>query len=74
MSEEDDDRDELRSEWLRHGFTERLRNYAVKAERLQLAELMGACAKSSDPEVRAQYERYVERKATVVVFERGGKK
>ncbi len=73
-SEEDAERDDARSEWLRHPFTQSLKQHAERSVKDQLDQLLSACSKSSDPEVRSEYQKYVERKATLVLFERGGKR
>lgn len=73
-SEEQSADDELRDEWLRHPFTINRRDALKRDAEKQFRNLMGACEKSSDPEVRGQYRQYVELQAMAIVFERGGKK
>jgi len=53
---------ELKSDWLEHPVT---RTYLREFETAivnSLTALLGACASSTDPEVRGQYERHMELK------------
>jgi hypothetical protein len=70
----EEDADDVRSQWLRHEYTQTLKKFAASSYEQQFAFLLGACAKSPDPEVRAEYQKYVERKATLLLFEQGKKK
>lgn len=72
-TEEEDERDGARGEWIRHPFTAELRQSAERSARVQLDHLLAACSKSTDAEVRGQYQKYLEQKATQLLFERGGK-
>jgi hypothetical protein len=74
QSEEQSADEELREEWLRHPFTQSRREALEREAGKQLTELFGACEKSTDPEVRGQYRRYIELSAMAIVFKRGGKK
>lgn len=63
------DEDNHHEHWLRQEHTQKLRRGLRKEAYNAHVTLMSRCQSSSDPEVRAAYERYTGIKTTQLLFE-----
>ena len=50
------------NEWARHPYTKKMIEAVERRANGAMTNLMSACAKSSDPEVRAKHSSYLEAK------------
>ena len=63
------DEDNAKSSWLRHDHTLKLRRVLRKNAHDAHVRLLSICAKSSDPEVRGQYEVFMSTRTHQILFE-----
>lgn len=73
-SSEDDDKQILRRDWLQHEYTLGWSKSADSDAAISKKHLMGACARSTDPEVRGAYNKWLELETISVFLKNGVKK
>ena len=70
-SDEENEFDEEKQAWLQNPMTNAVRESVLKNMRVMLTNLLGACGKSTDPEVRGFHAQYHELKVMLAMLEEG---
>ena len=67
----DIDQGDLREDWKEHGFTTLLKKRMQEEARSAETNVFGACSQSTDPKVRAAYERFKATRELLHMIETG---
>jgi hypothetical protein len=73
-SSEDDDKQILRRDWLQHEYTLGWSRSADKDAENARKLMLSCCARSTDPEVRGAYNKWLELETISVFLKNGAKK